>query len=114
VTRRDTQDGNTQQFVNVIDGTLEKMLHATENTLTKYPELLASVRNIEGLNETRPGVFYRKSKAFLHFHEDPSGLYADLRVNVNEEFVRTRVETRVEQSAFIATITSALTPPERK
>ena len=24
------------------------------------------------------GVFYRKSRAFLHFHEDPKRLFADL------------------------------------
>jgi hypothetical protein len=85
------------------------MLHATENTLAKFSALLASLRAIEGLNEKRPGVFYRKSKAFVHFHEDPTGLFADLRVNVDEGFVRIRVESKVEQSTFIKTITSALT-----
>jgi hypothetical protein len=90
------------------------MLHATESTVARYSALFDSLRELDGLNEKRPGVFYRKSKAFLHFHEDPTGLYADLRVDANEGFVRMCVESRVEQSALIATITAALTGPERK
>lgn len=90
------------------------MMHASETTLLHYSALLTSLRKIDGLSEKRPGVFYRKSKAFLHFHEDPTGLYADLRLNVDEEFVRTRVESKAEQLTFIATITTALTAPVRK
>jgi hypothetical protein len=90
------------------------MMHASENTLMRYSALLTSLRALEDLHERRPGVFYRKSKAFLHFHEDPTGLYADLRLNVDDEFVRTRVESGAEQSTFIATITSSLTAPVRK
>jgi hypothetical protein len=30
-------------------------------------------------------MFYFKSKPFLHFHEDPSGIYADVRVDVEWE-----------------------------
>jgi hypothetical protein len=29
--------------------------------------------------EKKRGVFYFKSRSFLHFHEDPKGLFADLR-----------------------------------
>jgi hypothetical protein len=90
------------------------MLHATENTLAKYSALFDSLRALNGLTEKRPGVFYRKSKAFLHFHEDPTGLYADLRVDADEGFVRMRVESMVEQSTLIETITAALIGPERK
>jgi hypothetical protein len=32
-----------------------------------------------GLVEKRPGIFYVKGRAFLHFHEDRAGLFADLR-----------------------------------
>jgi hypothetical protein len=90
------------------------MLHATENTLAKYSELLSSLRAVDGLKEKRPGVFYRKSKAFVHVHEDPTGLYADLRLHVDEGFVRMRVETKLEQSTFIEAITTALTGPAHK
>ena len=77
------------------------MRHATEMTLAKYPTLLASLRCVEGITEKRPGVFYWKSKAFLHFHEDPGGLYADLRCNADEGLVRVRVHTKGEQSTFV-------------
>jgi hypothetical protein len=30
--------------------------------------------------ERRPGVFYVKGKAFLHFHEDPAGIFADIKI----------------------------------
>ena len=29
--------------------------------------------------EKKRGVFYFKSRAFLHFHEDPKGMFADIR-----------------------------------
>jgi len=41
--------------------------------------LLAQLRTIEGLVERRPGVFYHRSRAFLHFDEDPAGVFADVR-----------------------------------
>ncbi len=53
------------------------------------------------------GVFYRKSRAFLHFHEDSTGLYADLRL-VGEDFDRFKVDSPGEQDALIAKIKAAL------
>jgi len=46
--------------------------------------LLTRIRSIDGLVEKSPGVFYRKSKAFLHFHEDPEGPFVDVRIHVDE------------------------------
>ena len=54
--------------------------------------------------EKKRGIFYRKSAAFLHFHEDPDGLYADVRMH--EEFDRFRVETDSERSKLVAMIRS--------
>jgi len=96
------------------DDTIEAMLHATEKTLAKHSAFIESIRTIDGMNERRPGVFYRKSKAFLHFHEDPTGLYADLRTDVNEGFVRTRVESGEEQSKFLRMIVSRLAPQTQR
>jgi len=56
------------------------------------------------LVEKKRGVFYRKSAAFLHFHEDPTGLYADVRLR--EGFDRHRVETESERSKVLALIRS--------
>ena len=63
------------------------MRHATSEALDELEPLLERLRSEPGLVEKRRGVFYRRSKAFLHFHEDPSGLHADVRLG---EEVRTR------------------------
>ena len=78
------------------------MRHATSETLDELGPLLERLRSIPGLIEKRRGVFYRRSRAFLHFHEDPSGLYADVRFE--EEFERLRAETDDERETLIARI----------
>ena len=55
------------------------MKHATADALDALEPLLAELRTLPGLTEKSRGVFYRKSRAFLHFHEDPKGLFADVR-----------------------------------
>lgn len=57
------------------------MKHAGEAALDQLEPLLARVRALPGLIEKKRGVFYRKSRAFLHFHEDPKGLFGDVRAN---------------------------------
>lgn len=63
------------------------------------------LRAVPGLVEKARGVFYVRSKAFLHFHEDPSGLHADVRLG--SEFSRVRVETAEERNALLARIQEA-------
>lgn len=55
------------------------MKHAGPAALDELEPLLARLRDLPRLTEKSRGVFYRGSKAFVHFHEDPSGLYADVR-----------------------------------
>jgi hypothetical protein len=81
------------------------MRHATADALDQLEPLLAELRTLPGLVEKKRGVFYRRSRAFLHFHEDPSGLYADIRVA--EDFERMRVQTRAEQRQLLRRVTSA-------
>ena len=78
--------------------TVRSMRHATASALDELEPLLAELRTLPGLVERTRGVFYRRSRAFLHFHEDPSGLHADVRFG--DDFERWRVETRVERDAF--------------
>jgi hypothetical protein len=82
--------------------------HASGPSLDQIEPLLASIRGIPGLVEKSRGVFYRHSKAFLHFHEDPSGMHADVRLD-GDEFVRFRVETPDEQEALVETVRAAVT-----
>jgi hypothetical protein len=69
--------------------------------------MLTELRKLDGLTEKRPGTFYRKSNAFLHFHVDPAGLFADLKVD--GEFQRFRVSTRREQQTLLTKARHAAT-----
>lgn len=66
---------------------------------TSWKPLLAKLRDIDGLRERKRGIFYRGATAFLHFHEDPSGLYADLKVN--GEWRRMPAETASHRSKIL-------------
>jgi hypothetical protein len=72
--------------------------HARDEDLDRLEPLLAALRALPGLTERKRGTFYRKSRAFLHFHEDPKGLFADLRgetdferIDVTEEAGRAKL-----------------------
>lgn len=56
------------------------MKHATAETLEQIRSLLGGLRRLPHMVERKPGVFYVKGKAFLHFHEDPKGIFADIKV----------------------------------
>ena len=75
------------------------MKHATAAALDRLEPLLARLRALPGLTERKRGIFYRRSSAFLHFHEDPAGMFADVR-GQDGVFDRLRVETADEQSAL--------------
>jgi len=53
--------------------------HADAATLATLSDLIENLRKRSALVEKQLGVFYTKSRAFLHFHQDPTGLFADLR-----------------------------------
>jgi hypothetical protein len=82
------------------------MKHAGGKALEALGGLLTDIRKQAGLVERRPGVFYRKGHAFLHFHEDPAGLHADLRRG--GDWKRSRVETAGERRAFLSRLRDAL------
>ncbi|MBI4057095.1 MAG: hypothetical protein HY399_06055 [Elusimicrobia bacterium] len=54
------------------------MKHASPKTLKQLQPLLKRIRAFSELKERKKGVFYFKSKAFLHFHEDPAGIFGDI------------------------------------
>ena len=47
--------------------------------LQQLDDLLMQLRMIDGITETRPGIFYLKRIPMLHFHETDGGLVADLK-----------------------------------
>lgn len=82
------------------------MRHARADALDLLEPLIAELRMIEGIKERSRGVFYRKSQSWLHFHEDPAGLFADLRDGA--DFARYRVTTATERRKFLAAVRRAL------
>ncbi len=88
------------------------MKHAGPDTLDRISELLRELRSRSALGERRPGVFELKSRAFLHFHDDPAGIFADVRLA--EGFVRQRVTSRSEQSDLLDRIDDCLSTIESR
>ena len=76
--------------------------HARADALDELEPLIERLRALPSLVERSRGVFYRRSRAFLHFHEDPTGFYADVRLT--DEFERVRVQTSDEQDALFARV----------
>lgn len=60
----------------------------------------------DGLKEKKRGIFYRRGKSFLHFHEDPAGLFADLALETGD--LRLPVNTAAQQDALAAQIEALL------
>ena len=84
------------------------MKHAGPAALDQLEPLFAQIRKHAELREKSRGCFYRKSRGFLHFHEDPEGLFADLKVGA--EFERFRVSTRTERAEFLKRLAAELRP----
>lgn len=78
------------------------MKHAGPDALDALDGLLARLRQLDGLRERKRGVFYRKSRAFLHFHEDPAGLFAHVRWDSGWE--RIEVTRTAQQTALLRRI----------
>jgi hypothetical protein len=82
------------------------MKHASTAALLGLSELLDQIRVKEGIKEKKLGIFHRKSKSFLHFHEDPAGLFADL--SAGADFARYPVNTKKEWRVLLKAIDQAL------
>jgi hypothetical protein len=87
------------------------MKHAGKETLATLAPLLERLRGMPGLVEKSTGVFYLRSKAFLHFHEDPAGIFADVRLG-GVEFERFEMTKRGE-NAFVAKVAAAVQAASR-
>jgi hypothetical protein len=75
------------------------MKHATASALDELEPLLVELRRHGALKEKTRGVFYSRGRAVLHFHEDPKGLFADLRVGA--DWRRLPVNTQAEREALL-------------
>ena len=84
------------------------MKHAGADALRRLTPILERLRALPDLREKGPGVFYWRSRAFLHFHEDPTGLFADVRAMGGAAFDRFKIE---EGDAFVAQVVARLSGP---
>ena len=82
------------------------MKHATAAALERLSGLLADIRRLGLMKEKSPGVFYCRSKAFLHFHEDPAGLFADIRTGSDWE--RLPVNSKADHAKLLRQVRSHL------
>ena len=82
------------------------MKHAGDEALDALEDLMTEIRKLDGLRERRRGAFYKKSVGFLHFHEDPAGLFADLKID--DRFERFPVNTEAERKQLLAKAEAAL------
>ena len=64
------------------------MAHASPEALQAVLPLLRQLREIKTLKEKQPGIFYCRSAAFLHFHEEAGSLVADLKKTSGTGFDR--------------------------
>jgi len=83
------------------------MKHAGAQTLSLLEPLIAQLRKHSVLREKTPGCFYLKSRGFLHFHEDPAGLFADVRLG-GDDFTRLEVTSKTQQRALLARVDAHL------
>ena len=82
------------------------MRHARDADLDRLEDLLAQIRTLPDLKEKKRGVFYRKSRGFLHFHEDPKGMFAD----ISDPDERIDVTDAAGQAALMAAARRRLGP----
>ena len=82
------------------------MKHATDATLDEIDALLVQIRSRQQLTERKRGIFCLRSKSFVHFHDDPGGVFADLSSGAS--FERFRVVTAEERAAFLKALDGAL------
>ena len=81
------------------------MKHAGRAALDRLTSVLRQVRELDALRERKRGSFDSRFGVTLHFHEDPTGLYADLRSAGKTE--RHRVTTVAERAAVLRLLRAA-------
>lgn len=84
------------------------MKHAGEAALDEREPVLGALRKLPRLKEKKRGTFYVGSKAFLHFHEDPAGLFADLKTSLDGGYERVRIRTSAERKRLVTLARRAL------
>ena len=77
------------------------MAHANETALQRLLPMLRQLRDIKGLREVKPGIFYLHGAAFIHFHDDAGALVADLKKPGGSGFDRYPVDAPPGQRKLV-------------
>lgn len=87
------------------------MKHMTETGLDQIQPLLQVIDDLAAVHDVlkprKRGVYYLKSRAFLHFHQHEGDIYADVRLD-GVEFARFKVTTQAEQRELVSRIKGAV------
>jgi hypothetical protein len=83
------------------------MKHAGAQTLAQLEPLLVELRSLAGLVERKPGTFYLRSSAFLHFHEDPAGMFVDVKLH-GSSFERLPLRTPQDHALLVKAVAAAV------
>jgi hypothetical protein len=89
------------------------MKHAGPDSLTRVALLLDRLRALGHLTERKPGIFYLRSSAFLHFHEDRQGLFADVKLD-GKTFARFAVDSAAQREELLSSVQRALAETSRR
>jgi hypothetical protein len=82
------------------------MKHAGPSALDRLEPFLEKLRAVPALKEKSRGVFYVRSKAFLHFHEHGDAFYADVRFK--DDFERLAATRQAERAALLKRVKAHL------
>ena len=63
--------------------------------------LLRQLRELPGVREKSPGIFYCRGAAFVHFHAEPGRLIADLKKPGGSGFDRYPLDTAAAQRKLV-------------
>ncbi len=77
------------------------MAHIGPDALARLQPLLRQLRDIKGIREKQPGIFYLRNAAFAHFHDEAGSLHADLKKPGGSGFDRYPVNDAPQQRKFI-------------
>ena len=77
------------------------MARADAQALQTLLPVLRQLREIKGVQEKTPGIFYARRDAFLHFHAEAGVLFADLKKAGGTGFDRFMLATPAEQRKLV-------------
>ena len=75
-------------------------------TLECIAPLLAILREHPVLREVAPTVFHLHGRDFIHFHEEPDGIFADVRLATAQ--IRMSVSTQADRAELLERIEGTL------